>query len=109
MDGTEPFNVDIMGTQGTLLCQSRKRRASWHLPNGRLVDLTNKSDRVIQQIRNTHEPSYSQLSRYVSETQLTGADYNGLWTCRRNKNNNRAIPVGLYHRGDAGGKWLLFF
>ena len=105
IDSTAPFNIDIMGTQGTLLCRSQQRRASWNLPNGMLVDLVTNSDRVFQQIRNTHEPSFSQLSRYVPEIRLTDARYNGLWTCRRNNVSNIAIPVGIYHRGNTGGKW----
>ena len=95
---TEPFT-------GNLQCWSQhsQSRASWHLPNDHFVDFVNISSRVFQQKRDlSGVPTWSQLSRYMPEAQLTDARYNGLWTCRHSV-SNRIISVGLYHRG--GGKW----
>ena len=85
---------------GDLYCTSGNTpRGSWHYPNGTLVDLVTAEGRVIQQIRTSVTPYWSQLSRYNPDAQLTTAKYNGLWTCRLNGNANGAVSVGIYHRG----------
>ena len=96
LDGGPQFAFTI-SSPGALVCRSPINRGNWHYPGGGLVDLVNITGRIIQQIRKTN-PYWSRLSRYVDNTQLTTAEYNGLWTCRLNDSATEAVPVGFYHR-----------
>ena len=107
IDSSMPFQFRRSEKAGELVCGFDKTRANWHYPNGTRVQLTNINSRVFQQIRNTGKPSRSRLSIFnPTEAQnLTGANFNGLWTCRKSGAAQGSIPVGIYHRG--GGRSLL--
>ena len=71
--------------------------ASWHFPNGSLVDeFSGTSDIYFQQLMLSAD---SRLSRNIAAPVPTEDDLNGLWTCRLRGNETGAIPLGIYQRG----------
>ena len=71
--------------------------ASWHFPNGSLVDeLSDTIDKYFTQRMLSAE---SRLSRNIAAPVPTEDDLNGLWTCRLRGNEAGAIPIGIYQRG----------
>ena len=71
--------------------------ASWHFPNGSLVDeFSGTSDIYFQQIMLSAE---SRLNLNPAAPVPTEDDLNGLWTCRLRGNEAGAIPLGIYQRG----------
>ena len=72
--------------------------ASWHFPNGSLVDeFGGTSDKYFTQLMLSAE---SRLSRNITSAPApTEDDVNGLWTCRLRDNETGAIPIGIYQRG----------
>ena len=82
-------------TQDALRCISAG--ASWHFPNGSLVDeLSSTSDIYFQQLMLSAE---SRLNLNPAAPVPTEDDLNGLWTCRLRGNEAGAIPLGIYQRG----------
>ena len=78
--------------------------ASWHFPNGSLVDeLRDNTDKYFQQLMLSAD---SRLSRNILAPVPTEDNLNGLWTCRLRGNETGAIPLGIYQRG--GSKHSIF-
>ena len=71
--------------------------ASWHFPNGSLVDdVSNTRDTYfVQRILSAE----SRLTRLTESAVATGDDVNGLWTCRLRGNETGAVPLAIYQRG----------
>ena len=71
--------------------------ASWHFPNGSLVDEFSglMGNYFTQRMLSTD----SRLQRNIAAPVPTEDDLNGLWTCRLRGNETGAIPLGIYQRG----------
>ena len=71
--------------------------ASWHFPNGSLVDEI--SDTIDIYFTQQTLSAESRLLRATEAPVPTEDDLNGLWTCRLHGNEAGAIPLGIYQRG----------
>ena len=86
---------------GGLVCSSSSG-AGWHYPNATLVPLS--SPNTFYQLRSSSQ-TMSILVRSREES-VESPDFNGLWTCRQDRNFATAVPVGLYRRGM--GEWIKY-
>ena len=78
--------------------------ASWHFPNGSIVDeFSGLEGNYFQQRILSAE---SRLARNILAPVPTEDDVNGLWTCRLRGNETGAIPLGISTQ-IGGGKNLL--
>ena len=86
---------------GGLVCSSSSG-AGWHYPNATLVPLS--SPNTFYQLRSSSQA----MSTLVCsrEEPVESPDFNGLWTCRQDRNFATAVPVGLYRRGM--GEWIKY-
>ena len=95
VSGSVSFNAN-----GSLMCRYEGREiVGWRTPNNNAVIASHRMF-DFRQIQTLNEnPSVSRLSISRAGVARNDSDSNGLWTCRRSRDSDNIVPIGIFGRG----------